>query len=359
MAEVIRTPPAIHTAFNPVILQYAPSSQAEREAGITCTPTGNGRTAGIGREYFNGLAQFDLSEILKHWFTEDVIPVPQSDICYTDRRLAFPYGVYRDSGSITDCEAVAVNAVVQLQRNPDMTAWGDRFLTGFSELKMYDGYPLDVAYLNSLQDARLLIDGIPANGGISIAERHFCISLPPSAREAAITSRYVPLLSGSGEAITTDGGTPITVALGEDQLIARIPVVQPCTPENPCYLRWINPLGGYDHRMFSRNQTYTQSVAAKTAVSPVTDDIRNAGYTEYLLDREVGRSITVGAGDLTAAEYAALLCITTSPRVEIWDTEVRKWYRVYAASGDWEHGTAETRKEIEIELTLPVLQTQF
>jgi hypothetical protein len=351
MAEIIGTPPAIHTAFNPVALRYAPQSQAEREAGIVRTLTGNGHTVDIRREYFNGLAQFDLSEILKHWFTEDVIPVAQSDICYTDRRLAFPYGVYRDSGSITDCEAIAVNAVVQLQRNPDMTAWGDRFLTGFSELKMYDGYPLDVAYLNSRQDARLLIDGIPVNGGSSITERHFCISLPPSAREAAILSRYVPLLSGSGEAITADGGTPITVALGEDQPVARIPVIQSCTPENPCYLRWINPLGGYDHRMFCRNQLYTQSVAAKTAVSPVTDDILNAGYTEYLLDREVGRSLTVGAGSLTAAEYAALLCITTSPRVEIWDTEVRKWYRVYVASGDCEHGTGETRKEIEIELT--------
>ena len=144
-----------------------------------------------------------------------------------------------------------------------------------------------------------------------------------------------------------------------EELLTEKTVVECCTPENPFYIRWINQLGGFAYWMFSLNQIYEQSVKTLTTVNPVTDDIRNASYLEYEIDKEAARTVSVGAGNLTDTEYGELLGVTTSPRVEHWDTEAGKWLRIHVASGKFETQTRNSRKEIEMDFTLPTPQIQF
>jgi hypothetical protein len=355
MAQIIKKPSKIHTAFNPVILQLSAASQAERDNGIACTLTSGGRSSTVRREFFNDLARFDLSEVLKYWFTEDAVILPQSEYCFLDKRLAFEYSV-----DVSASESIAVNAVVQLQRNPDMTTWGNRFLTNLPVIKKYRGYPLDISFLNNNQGVLINFDGNTLNENNPIPDLHFSVSIPDDviSVSAVIPTPYY-LLSNSGVKIQTNDSRDILVNNTSHVIQIQGNVTPSCIPENPCYLRWINRLGGFDYRMFCLNQVYAQSVKSQTIVSPITDDLLNAGRTDYETDKEADRTVSVGAGDLTDVEYNELLSISTSPRVEIWDTEVRKWFRVYVASGNFEHSTCDMRKEIEIELTLPTLQMQF
>jgi hypothetical protein len=353
MAAIIKRPPRIHTAFNPVLLQLAAASQTERDGGIACILTSGARSSAVRREFFNDLAQFDLSGVLKYWFTEETVVLPQSGYCFLDRRLAFEYHI-----DLSDSDSTAVNAVVQIGRNPDMTAWGDRFLTNMPALRKYEGYPLDVSFLNTNGGAVVNFEGdAPPDESGFIRDLHFCISIPDGVTSIAVSPWHV-LVSNSGAPIRTNQSDDIVVRGGAPVRL-RGGVVSSCIPANPCYLRWINTLGGFDYRMFSLSQTYTLSVKAQTVVSPVIDDVLNAGLTDRETDAEADRTVFAGAGNLTGAEYDELLHIATSPRVEMWDAEVRKWFRVYVASGDFEHSTRDTVKEIELELTLPALQMQF
>ena len=353
MATIVKKPSKIHTAFNPVILQLEAVSQTEREEGVECTLTSGARVSVVRREFFNDNARFDLSGILKYWFTDETVAMPQSAHCFLDRRLAFAYRV-----DLYVPDSVAVNAVVQLGRNPDMLTWGNRFLTNFPILRKYEGYPLDVSYLNNGQDAQVCFNGGLLNANQQIEDLHFSIDIPDGVTSVGVVPSCVKLLTRAGDEILANDGRNIVVR-NLTHVEEMLEVVPSCIPSSPLYVRWINRLGGFDYRMFCLNQVYSRSIKTQTVVSPVIDDILNAGYTEYELDKEVGRSLSVGAGNLTDVEYNELLGLSSSPCVEMWEAEVGRWFRAYVASGSFEHDTRDLRKEIEIELILPVLQTQF
>jgi hypothetical protein len=357
MATITKVPSRIHTAFNPVILQLSAESQYEIDNGIQCTLTSDSRSSTIEREFFNGLTRFDLSEILKYWFKEEVVILPQTAFCFLDKRLAFEYDI-----DLSGSTSTAVNAVVQLQRDPDMTTWGNRFLTNFPVIKKYAGYPLDISYLNVEQYALVVFDGDILNEGDPITDPHFSITIPDNVASVAISafSQEVFLLTNSGTIIQANNSQNITVK-GVDilEVQAEEDVLSSCTPGNPFYVRWINRMGGFDYRMFYENQSYALNVKNQATFIPVADDILNAGYTAREVSKEAERTVTVGAGNLTDIEYKELLTISTSPRVEVWDTESRKWYQVYVASGKFEYSSRDIRKEIAVELTLPSPQIQF
>lgn len=357
MATVIKKPSKIHTAFNPVILQLRAVSQTERDNGIQCMLTSDDRTSSLFREFFNDLTRFDLSEVLKYWFTEETVNLEQSSYCFLDKKLAFEYNI-----DLSASTSIAVNAVVQLQRNPDMTTWGNRFLTSLPVLKKYKGYPLDISYLNNSQNAFVSFNGNTENRDEAITNLHFSINIPDNITSVIISniSLTVNLLTNSGIPILTNNSRNIVV---KNTIKASIQVVEEllpaCIPGSPFYVRWINQLGGFDYWMFYMNQIYEQSVKTLATINPVIDDILNANYIEREVDKDVSKTVSVGAGNLTDTEHNELLKISTSPLVEVWDVEVQKWYRVYVASGKFESSTRDMRKEIEIELTLPVPQIQF
>jgi hypothetical protein len=361
---IIKQPSRIHTAFNPVILQVRATTEIEKNSAALYTLTSGANTSSVSREFFNDLAKFDVSEILKHWFSDEKTVLPQTDSCYLDKRLAFEYGIDLKIYNVVFSQSplIAVNAVVQLQRNPDMTTWGNRFLTDMPAIKKYKGYPLDISYLNNAQNAFVSFNGATLNRDTPITNLHFSITIPDDTTSVMITDvpLTVNLLTNQGIEILSNNLKNIVI---KNPLQAALQIekgiIPACNPDSPFYVRWINRLGGFDYRMFYLNQTFEQSVKTKTVVTPVIDDILNSSYLEKEIDKEAGRVVSVGAGQLTNEEYNEIVKISTSPLVEVWDTDVQKWYRAYVASGKYETDTKDQRKEIEIELTLPTIQTQF
>jgi hypothetical protein len=349
MAEVVRCPSAIHTAFNPVILQL---KAVNGETSEECVLESGSRSVAVRREFFNGETKFDLSDILKYWFEEGTEAISKSEHCFVDRRLTFEYDYGYGS-------AYAVNAVVQLGRNPNMLTWGNRLLTHFPVLKKYEGYPLDVSYLSNGRNAVVYFDWVREHEG-SINKPHFSIDIPDGVGLVEVVNvPIVALGNNSGENILDNGGRKIMVVNPRGTVRVERALLDSCVPSNPFYVRWINPLGGFDYWMFYQNQLYGRKVKTLTTMMPAIDDIERARYVEREVDKEVDNSVFVGAGNLTDREYEALLTVATAPLVEWWDRELETWIRIYVASGDFENGTWDTKKEIELEFTLPVQQTQF
>jgi hypothetical protein len=348
MAEVVKWPSAIHTAFNPAILQLEAGSG---ESAIDCTLQSGDRSSVVRREFFNGTAKFDLSDILKYWFEEETVPLPQSSHCFVDKKLTFEYGYGYGS-------AQAVNAVVQLGRNPDMATWGNRFLSDLSVLRKYQDYPLDISYLNNAQMAFVHFDGSVENGA-AITKRHFSVNIPDGVGLVEVLNTpIVDLGTNAGLNILDNNGRKIVVGVGGSVRVERA-LLESCVPGNPFYVRWINSLGGFDYWMFYQNQIYGRRVKTLTTMMPAIDDIEQARHVEREVDKEVDNSVFVGAGSLTEREYEALLAVATAPLVEWWNKELETWIRIYVASGDFENGTWDTRKEIELEFALPIQQIQF
>lgn len=357
MATIVKQPSRVHTAFNPVILKLNAPTQAERDYGIQCVLTNGSLSSTLSREFFNGQTRFDFSEILKYWFVEGKTVLPQTSYCFLDKRLTFDY-----SNDLSATVSTAVNAVVQLQRNPDMTTWGNRFLTNMPVLKKYKDYPLEISYLNNDQEAYVSFNGNTDNRKEAITNLHFSMTVPENTTSVVISNipLTIDLLTNASFEVLTNSLKNITV---RNSIKATKEVVEEllpkCIPGSPFYVRWINQLGGFDYWMFYQNQIFEHNVKTLSTVSPVIEDILYANYIEREVNKEAERTVFVGAGNLTDIEYDELLKISTSPLVEVWDIDVKKWYRVYVALGKFDNSTRDMRKEIEIELTLPVPQIQF
>jgi hypothetical protein len=210
--------------------------------------------------------------------------------------------------------------VAQLQRDPDMTKWGNRFLSNLPVLKKYKDYPLDVSFLNNSQTAFVSFDGATLNRYEAITNLHFSISIPDNISSVIISDipLTVDLLTNSGIPILANNLENIVVKnpVGASIQIAK-ELLPTCVPGSPFYVRWINQLGGFDYWMFYQNQIYKQSVKTLSTTSPVIDDVLNANYIEREIDKEAGKTVTIGAGNLTGIEYNELLNISTSPLVEM------------------------------------------
>ena len=93
--------------------------------------------------------------------------------------------------------------------------------------------------------------------------------------------------------------------------------------------------------------------------APYVDDT-GASQTNslpYALTTE--NTVTAGAADLSAEEYAALENIPFAPIIEHYDEGLGKWIRLTVAKFTGDDRTDAARKEIEIAFTLPTINTQF
>ena len=185
MAIRIQQPPEVHTAFNPVILKLQAESGDETENGVYSRLFIDGNDFAVFSEFFNSSARLELSEILKRLFDDIETQLPQSALCITDRKLTFYYRIETPGEPVIQSNHTAVNAVVQIGRNPDLSQWESRFLTNFHTLKKYRGYPLSVSFLNNREGVSVGFDGEKINGE-AIPVRHFSINVPDGVNSITI-----------------------------------------------------------------------------------------------------------------------------------------------------------------------------
>ena len=123
--NIVKRPPAIHTAFNPVMLHIEDSNET-----VTIDIVVNGLSIQIERDVLNGLSMFDLSKVIKKYF-RDYREYVQS-LIFLDYNLFVKYNI-NTGGKILNL--TAINAVAQIGYSSDFTTRKGTFLTQFNRLK--------------------------------------------------------------------------------------------------------------------------------------------------------------------------------------------------------------------------------
>jgi hypothetical protein len=319
-------PSKFHTAYNPVLFTFEDDGTEYAELDINI----GGTNITLKRDWINGTATFDISSIIKSYFAER--PTTGSDI-RAEPMLYVPYSVGSNS-------YIAINAVVQLGDSLDYSTMKNTALTTLDTIKLYDGYELDISVLSDNPALEL-------SEGTCIANAVNIISVTSI---GSITSVPLTFATLGGDTVLTLGEDTIQVS---DFDLATIETG--CVPLTPFYIRWNNYKGGRDYWMFSYNQRRVISlVENQTYQKYITDYTENG--TDWSYFKKAIEAVTVGAELLTLNDYNALVKMTLSPYIEVFDGV---WKRIIIDSASNERGTKEPLNQFECTFLLPELNLQY
>ncbi len=88
-----------------------------------------------------------------------------------------------------------------------------------------------------------------------------------------------------------------------------------CIPENPFFVRWLNPIGGFDSWLFGTRQVFDYDVKDKDIFEPVINYLQTANGIQQTTGKEAFEFITVGYEGLTQAKVDGIKYVLTSPLI--------------------------------------------
>lgn len=289
-----------------------------------------------------GVVRIDISQYVRrlfgHWTTTvEGIPL------YADRLFRYKWTISvmnEVQELLTYAQGTAINAVVQVGEDPDLTKQRGTFRTEFPDLRKYKGYELTVGIIPPLAT-----DGRPKINSLYIEHKEFadhCIF------EVSNQSKLTLSIEKQTGWIPFD---EVQQELAVEQVF--------CTPNNPFYVRWINQMGGYDYWMFGKRQVFTNKTENKKTFKPYIYDIKRAQITTELYKFDVTEQVVVGVEQLKNEHFKPLSKIILSPQIEWYNESTSKWIQVYIADYDFDYNTAKSSQDIEITFSLPDKQLQF
>jgi hypothetical protein len=323
--QVTKFPPLIHTAFNPAFFEVQDATATDVDIDV------NGDI--FNCEFINGAARLNLSNIVKRLFADEVVVSASSGIVFfVDKNLFVRYAV-DGTGIGGPYFSNAINAVVQIGENSDMTSKQGKFLTNFKRLKKYADFPLSVSALRTEYSTFVEIGSIGSTAGTP-NNPHFCVAIPDNAIYVMVQDEH--------EAETDN----------------RFVDDFPCT-DSPFYVRWINQQGGWDYWMFSFRQFISRNIQNQQTFNPNIDNQETAkGFTE-LINQDGIEQITVGTSGLNENEYEVISKLIYSPKIEFYDKEKDKWFTLIVDKGENEKDTRMSSNSLEFTFNLPTPQLQF
>jgi hypothetical protein len=361
MAIIETTPPAIHTAYNPIIAKI--NSGIERTDKSTVEILQSDTTtvlATLEREYFNNIATFDLNPIVKTLFNNVTTVI--NDVSGVATSLVLNYNLFvlydikyvlsRTENVIK--KLMAINAVSQLGETQDYSSMQGKFLTNFSKLKFYSNYPLTITFLphiNSFVYCRMATDTTIRDISTTTYKGVFEYNVNGDGWfEIATTADMETLLMSENNSVIYDeSGNRIYVADASTSNEVRLIQIQNCcVPINPYYMRWINDKGGFDYFMFAYNQENKKKTENTSVYSPYYEDVQTAEALTKVITKEASTKITIGAQNLDDEEYKAVSKIIFSPKVQHYDETLGKWIDVYIDNTELSSTTKESLHSIEL-----------
>lgn len=344
-------PPAIHTAFNPVIITYENNQQKQAE---TATITIGENSYSLVSEYFNGKAEIDISQFCKSGFS-DVI-TKKVDSVYFYNRLFFKYTYTDDYGTF---DAIAVNAASQWGESINLEPSQYTFRTGFKRLRKYKGYELtassvggDMIYVRFSETMAR-----PISPDITL----YTIKVPDNIKQLVLQYKgsWNALTNKSKETITNSNGDPIFIFSEEDKY-GIMPIVQKDVPAHPFYVRWINRFGGYDYWMMECVQYHTLSAKMGDVIEKFYNDTEKMnGGNKLTLSKEATKIVKVSTCQCAIDDIVELQYLPLSPLVELYDEKRDVWVNLQCTDSETEIYNSQVSGSIEFEFELPSPRLQF
>lgn len=289
-----------------------------------------------------GVIRIDISQYVRRLFSSWTHEIDGSPL-YADRLFRYKWTISVINvvqELMVYAQGTAINAVVQVGEDPNLTKQRGTFRTEFPDLRKYRGYELSVGIIPPLAT-----DGRPKINSLYIENKEFvdhCLFNISNQEKLTL-------------AIEKQGGW-----IPFDSILQELKVKQIfCTPNNPFYVRWINQMGGYDYWMFSKRQVFTNKTDNKKTFRPYIYNIKEAQTTTELYKFDVTEQVVVGAEQLKNEYFKPLSKIILSPQIEWYNESTSKWIRIYVADYDFDYNTAKSSQDIEITFNLPDKQLQF
>lgn len=387
--SLIKQPQKIHTAFNNVIFQFNKDLNAETEREITFKALLNNipiKELTLKKEYFNNVAEFDLSGILKDLFRNNELRITGNNntVINYDYNLFVEYTVTYTTTTVlhygnlnggglnnpfenpngnnptqteyktteTTLKFCAINSVLQLGEIPEFIN-DDTVLLSNLPLKFYDGYPLKISVLGTDGENKVQVGNVGFSPFVlSDGKLIYTITLNKFADALYFgDGKKVGLLDYENKALTDNSGNYIILKSAKENK-EGIKIQSGCTGRNPFYLRWINSRGGWDCWMFSVREVLQKSLSDVSVTKPYSTDISQSGKAIKkdfeLLGAKGIEKIIIGAENISNDEYEMLSQIIFSTEIQYYDKNKNCWYSVYLEESDLQKDTSEQRQNIEL-----------
>lgn len=341
-------------------------------------------------------SEFNISDILKKMFKEhepigETTPFIYDDKnLYVDYKITIPYSrtssyltwiedgdnSSSNSNSITNIfkgdnsyivSGKALHAVAQLGESIDYTKQRGTYRTNFDKLIVYEGYPASLSFIGFKGNTEITYKP-HSNTRVVSQNDFFTVNLKYVEDYISIKQES---LDKKLQADNKKWELEYVKGLkaGKEEFIELVPspelgtsikmVEKRCIPTNPFYIRWINQLGGWDYWMFSFRQTIESKVKGIKTFEPTVFDIENATKLSEEYYKEAEQSITVGAEGLNSNEFDSISKLIYSPRIEFYQKETGRWFKLIPDKVETENDTRSTAKEIELTFLLPTPQLQI
>jgi hypothetical protein len=399
-----KKPLRIAGAFNPVLVEIKrvyEYKDSEYVYSATVNVTMGDNTYTLVREFLNGIARYNLSELIatafgdkretvnEDIFIDSLLQVKVNgevteyeagdepdyedgyEDGYEDEDEDKPEDEPEDEDRYEDKDGkftiTVIRAVSQQRGQYDMAPLEGKFLTGFKKLYKYKNYPLFVSFLtlDNPDSDETRYTYLNINGKtlyeLDNKNKHLTLSVPDGTAGISITPNRItqPLLTDNGDEIQTNLQQTIVISTGVLEQ-EKINIQQACNPNSLFYIRWINRMGGWDTWMFKNRQFKKSQLTKVETFQAFIEDYREGpAQSEHVLNAEALETIIAGAENLTENEFDNLQLLKYSPLIQQYHKDSCEWSRIYLQKAETEKDTGETRFALEFEFTLPLPKLQF
>lgn len=348
----------VYAAFSPAKLAVT-TSTSETSLAITVKTEADVTLVTITREFFSNAFEVDMSDaVMRYLFANTLTEVGSNPVAkvYLDFLLHCPFKLTIPVWGGTYQKYTAINATLQpgVAEGTFMTTWRNKILTKFAKLYWWPGYTeytrLAVLVGKNELDMTFVVPGTDVVRSLDSADitydRVVSVELNPGAVPTEIT------LSGAADSIVVE---------------------EKCIPNSPCFIRWINDIGGWDSWLFSGKQVYTSELSDQEFFRKRVGTNAELANNIYMIAGARADTLKVGvqglsALPLTAAQLAAkpgakpdaevLKQIVFSPYIQLLDPIAFTWSTLTISKASPMIDTGESLQAFEIDFNLPVRQVQ-
>lgn len=343
MATVTFTEGA-YAAFSPAKLGVT-TSTGETSLAITVKTEADALLATIDREFFSNAFEVDMSDaIMRYLFVSTLTEVGSNATAavYLDYLLHCPYKLTIPVWAGTYQKYTAVNAVLEpgVDEATFMSTWRNKILTKFSKIYWWPGYTehtrLAVLVGKHALDMTFHIGGGDVVRGLDSADitydRVVSVNLDPGA---------VPIEIG-----LSDGGTDLKT------------VEEKCIPDSPCFIRWINDVGGWDSWLFSGKQVYTSELADQEVFRKRVGTNLELANNIYMIAGARTDILQVGVQGISNADAEVIKQLTFSPLIQVLNSAHSGWSTITIKEATPIIDTSETLQAFDFSFNLPPREVQ-
>lgn len=195
------------------------------------------------------------------------------------------------------------------------------FLTKFEQPTYYPGYPFDFTFLYDLnidENAQIVWrsdEQLDVNGNtISIIYQQLNDNTD-FANRIGMTLDYDPLAESVNVSLIAKDSSGTTIGtISETKNV----IINRTCQQNAIYLKWLNPIGGFDYFMFNWNNVESDTTSNELGFQKYIPDLSQALGRYDVLSVDNQSQIELGAENLSRSQREGLRYLLRSPKVQMY-----------------------------------------